>query len=182
MNRFFTLLFACLLLAPPALHAQNTPKRPNYKLLWKISGNGLAAPSYLFGTMHVVDERAFDFSDSVLLKISECKAFSLEVHPDSLVRLLVPVLAGQASRGRNKFKDLLSTKDYAEIDSLLKKRTGMSLDRLKTPSMARMFLENSGHRRCAGAAGAAGRLFAQKPPGHAAGAFGERLGRAGTVL
>ncbi|MBT1687255.1 TraB/GumN family protein [Dawidia soli] len=129
------------MMATSSLYAQKTEKRAHHKLLWKISGNDLIAPSYLFGTMHVQDDRAFDFSDSVLLKISECKAFSLEVHPDSLVRLLLPIMAGQASKGRNKLKELLSEKDYSEIDSLVRKRTGLSLDRLKTPSMVRMFLE-----------------------------------------
>ncbi|WP_236676015.1 TraB/GumN family protein [Chryseolinea lacunae] len=123
------------------MSAQTPGKRTNYKLLWKISGKGLKSPSYIFGTMHVQDNRAFDFSDSVLLKISECKAFSLEVHPDSIVKALLPIMIGQARSGKNKFKELLNEKEYKEIDSLMQKRTGLSLDKLKTPTMARMFLE-----------------------------------------
>ena len=48
-------------------------------LLWKISGNGLDKPSYLFGTMHVMCagdvfmaphvEEAFNQSESVLLEL-----------------------------------------------------------------------------------------------------------------
>ena len=147
MNRFCFLLVACCMMAGSSLFAQNTGKRPHYKLLWKISGNGLTAPSYLFGTMHVEDNRAFEFSDSVLLKISECKAFSLEVHPDSLMRLLLPVLAGQSSKGQNKLKELLSKKDYRQIDSLMQQRTGLSLDRLKTPSLVRMLLDKQEPRK-----------------------------------
>ncbi|WP_254087709.1 TraB/GumN family protein [Dawidia cretensis] len=134
-------------MAGSSLFAQNTGKRPHYKLLWKISGNGLTAPSYLFGTMHVEDDRAFEFSDSVLLKISECKAFSMEVHPDSLMRLLLPVLAGQSSKGQNRLKDLLSEKEYSQIDSLMQQRTGLSLDRLKTPSLVRMLLEKQAPKK-----------------------------------
>ncbi|MCD9014401.1 TraB/GumN family protein [Parachryseolinea silvisoli] len=134
-------------MAVSSLYAQNNAKRPHYKLLWKISGNGLTAPSYLFGTMHVEDDRAFEFSDSVLLKISECKAFSLEVHPDSLMRLLLPVLAGQSSKGQNRLKELLSEKEYREIDSLMQQRTGLSLDRLKTPSLVRMLLEKQAPKK-----------------------------------
>ena len=33
-------------------------------LLWKISGNGLTKPSYLFGTMHLQDKRIFNLGDS----------------------------------------------------------------------------------------------------------------------
>ncbi|MDX1956891.1 MAG: TraB/GumN family protein, partial [Chitinophagaceae bacterium] len=63
---------------------QTTRFKPNKypSLFWEISGNGLKKPSYLFGTMHVRDNKAFDFSDSVLLKIDACEAFALEVHPD----------------------------------------------------------------------------------------------------
>ncbi len=140
MNRFFFVLVASCMLLASSLYAQKNEKRLNHKLLWRITGNGLSAPSYLFGTMHVENARAFEFSDSVLLKISECKAFAMEVHPDSLMQLLLPILAGQ-SKGQNKFRELLSAKEYIKIDSLMRQRTGLSLDRLKTPSLARMILE-----------------------------------------
>ncbi len=56
----------------------------SYNLLWEISGNGLEKPSYLFGTMHVKDPRAFQFSDSLLLLFDKCEAFTMEIHPDSV--------------------------------------------------------------------------------------------------
>ncbi|HKO80940.1 MAG TPA: TraB/GumN family protein, partial [Chitinophagaceae bacterium] len=34
-------------------------------LLWRISGNGLTRPSYLFGTIHLTDKRVFNFGDSL---------------------------------------------------------------------------------------------------------------------
>lgn len=55
-----------------------------HNLLWKISGNGLEKPSYLFGTMHVKDKIAFEFSDSMLLAFNEVEGYSMEIHPDSL--------------------------------------------------------------------------------------------------
>lgn len=66
------------------LHAQTTDK-DNYALLWEISGNGLAKNSYLFGTMHVRDRRAFEFSDSVLIYLDRADIFASEIHPDSLI-------------------------------------------------------------------------------------------------
>ena len=47
-------------------------------LLWKISGKDLPGDSYVFGTMHVSDERAFTFESFVHEKIKECDAFALE--------------------------------------------------------------------------------------------------------
>ncbi len=57
--------------------------RDSYALLWEISGNGLAEPSYLFGTTHVRDWRAFDFPDSLPVVFRRCDAVAFELHPDS---------------------------------------------------------------------------------------------------
>ncbi|MCB9232109.1 MAG: TraB/GumN family protein [Bacteroidia bacterium] len=65
--------------------AQNPPE---YGLLWEISGNGLTQPSYVMGSMHVSDERVFNFPDSVLLLLDQCKIFAMEIHPDSLTKML----------------------------------------------------------------------------------------------
>ena len=57
----------------------------SYNLLWKIKKEGIPSKGYLFGTMHVADERAFDFADSVMLALDECDVFAIEVHPDSII-------------------------------------------------------------------------------------------------
>ncbi|MDG1432982.1 MAG: TraB/GumN family protein [Saprospiraceae bacterium] len=53
-------------------------KKKNNSLLWKISGKKNPGDSYVFGTMHVSDERAFTFESLVHEKIRECNAFALE--------------------------------------------------------------------------------------------------------
>lgn len=75
-------LFSALVIAL-SVHSQN---HHEYKLLWKISGKGLQSPSYLFGSAHVKDSRAFQFSDSVMLSLDACTLFALEVHPDSAAK------------------------------------------------------------------------------------------------
>ena len=42
--------------------SQNTP---NNSLLWKISGNNLSQPSYLFGTIHMLCADDIQVSDSL---------------------------------------------------------------------------------------------------------------------
>ncbi|MFN8398092.1 MAG: TraB/GumN family protein [Bacteroidia bacterium] len=49
-------------------------------LLWEISGNGLAKPSYLYGTMHVGDKRAHDFSDSTMIAFKSTRAYAGELN------------------------------------------------------------------------------------------------------
>jgi uncharacterized protein YbaP (TraB family) len=79
MSRLF-LILALVLTSIPAI-AQRTPRT----LLWRISGNGLNRPSYIYGTIHVQERRAFEFSDSVLMKLQECSAFAGELRIDSMM-------------------------------------------------------------------------------------------------
>ncbi len=55
---------------------------PSSSLLWKISGHGLQHPSYIYGTIHSPDRRAFTFHDIVVEHIKDCDAFGMEVRLD----------------------------------------------------------------------------------------------------
>ena len=88
MYRSFSYCFIIVCICFICTQGFSQQSRSNYNLLWKISGNGLKKPSYLFGTMHLKDKRVFDFSDSVLVKLDECPAFAMEILPDSIIRAL----------------------------------------------------------------------------------------------
>ena len=47
-------------------------------LLWKITPRGGGPVSYLFGTMHVRDLRAFGWLDAAKKRLSECEVFATE--------------------------------------------------------------------------------------------------------
>ena len=53
-------------------------KKSKNSLLWQISGDKLPGTSYLFGTMHVKDERAFSLIESLQKAIDTCDAFATE--------------------------------------------------------------------------------------------------------
>lgn len=53
-------------------------------LLWEVSGNDLEKPSYLYGTMHVADERVFRFGDSVMVKFNQCRVYAGELDMDKI--------------------------------------------------------------------------------------------------
>jgi|GEM_PF-1519520 len=93
--------------AAPRLVAQQKPLERT--LLWEISGNGLPRPSYLYGTMHVQDKRAFDFSDSVLLTFSSCSIFASEIELDSAMRKTFALFM------RERQEDATTTDDAADI-------------------------------------------------------------------
>ncbi|PZP49553.1 MAG: hypothetical protein DI598_07540 [Pseudopedobacter saltans] len=58
-------------------------------LLWRISGNGLQKPSYLFGTIHLTDERLFNFQDSVYHAIEVSEGLAIEINPDEMIAEMV---------------------------------------------------------------------------------------------
>src|SRR5688572_25083217 len=47
-------------------------------LLWKIEGNGCKS-SYIFGTMHMIEEEYFNMSESLIEKIKNSEAIIMEV-------------------------------------------------------------------------------------------------------
>ena len=89
MKSILSLILALII----AFQLQAQTSKSNHTLLWAIKGNGLEKTSYLFGSMHVKDNRAFEFSDSLLLKIEECEAFATELHIDTLIKFTI--LEGQ---------------------------------------------------------------------------------------
>ena len=120
-QRFLVLLV--LLVLPGLLFAQS---RDQYNLLWKISGNGLDKPSYLMGSMHVKDSRAFDFSDSVLVALQRCEGFALEVHPDSIMEFSISESLNQ--RKDQMVRDMLDLDEYNDMSQWLRERGQVGSD------------------------------------------------------
>lgn len=75
---FFVLLLIALFNASTSF-SQTTTKWPK-TLLWKITGNGLSKPSYLFGTLHLQDKRIFYFTDSLYSFLEKADGYALEVN------------------------------------------------------------------------------------------------------
>jgi uncharacterized protein YbaP (TraB family) len=120
-HRFFSKYLILSFLISFAFNALSQQK-PHYSLLWRISGKGLTQPSYLFGTMHVKDKRAFNFSDSVMLALQQCRHFALEVHPDTVMKELYNLIANNDTL-RNIDK-LLSKEEYEQLSNKFKRRYG----------------------------------------------------------
>lgn len=69
-----------LLIIVPFLVFSQTPKKyPS--LLWKISGNGLKKPSYLYGTMHVSNRVAYYLSEQFFDALKSVDVVGLETNP-----------------------------------------------------------------------------------------------------
>ncbi|UII31242.1 TraB/GumN family protein [Fulvivirga ulvae] len=122
-------------------HAQH---EKYYSLLWRIDGNGLKAPSYLFGTMHVKDARAFNFSDSVLYAIEKTDYFALELQPDSMLNNVF----NKYFEDDQTFKHLFDDNEYEKLNERFKEEKGFDLDKLniKNPILIRALLTPSTSR------------------------------------
>lgn len=104
------------------VHQAWSQSENGYNLLWRISGKGLSKPSYLFGTMHVKDKRAFAFSDSVILAMQNCRTFALETHPDSIIKKMFVTMRGQDSL--RSVRRMLSKDDYDKLAQRFEKKNG----------------------------------------------------------
>lgn len=103
--------------------------KTKHSLLWQISGKNLVEPSYLFGTMHVRDNRAFRNIDFLEQCIQSCSAFAAEfdlkdADPQQLQA------AARLPNGRS-LEDYLNPRIYKKLAHLILKETGHSLEHLK---------------------------------------------------
>lgn len=109
-------------------------------LLWKISGNGLEKPSYLFGTMHAVCDVNFD--NDVKKALDETNQLYLEIDIDD-PNLQSEMISGMIMKDGTTISSLISEEDSKTLDTFLKKNIGMSLkivDKFKPFIINSMFI------------------------------------------
>jgi len=114
-------VFICL----SSLLAQQLPKT----LLWRISGNGIRKPSYLYGTMHVYDPRLFDLGDSLLYAISSSEGFANELDMTRITPMLVDFVNQEINKSLT-LKEMLSSKAYDTYGPELSKKLNKPADEI----------------------------------------------------
>ncbi|MBK8088309.1 MAG: TraB/GumN family protein [Chitinophagaceae bacterium] len=97
-------------------------------LLWRISGNGLSKPSYLYGTIHLTDKRLFYFGDSLYKAIEQTEGFAIEINPDELSTQLIQSFTKEDKSAL--LKDAVDKESYDRIEKKLEKKYGFKADRL----------------------------------------------------
>ncbi len=105
-----SLFTAGLVFSQPATHTQPAA----HTLLWKITGNGLKKPSYLFGTMHVLCEDDAMLSERFKNVIAECDEVYFEIN---LVDIngIINSLKYMRMNDSRKLSDLLNDSDYLKV-------------------------------------------------------------------
>lgn len=118
MKRLSAILLAGLL----SLTAAAQPKEKT--LLWKISGNGLEKPSYLFGTIHMICKDDAFLSENLVNAIREADRVYLELDMDNLFELM-GVVTKMKMRNDTTLKDLLSPQEYEVTKSYFEEHVSL---------------------------------------------------------
>ncbi|MBD3583954.1 TraB/GumN family protein [Flavobacterium selenitireducens] len=131
-NLFLTaLVFACA-----ATNAQALEKT----LLWKISGNGLKQPSYLYGTIHITCDATLH--PGVEKAMAETQQLYLEIDMDD-PGMQSAMMNVMMMSGGKKMSTLASPDDVRLVDDYVKANLGMPLqmmDQVKPIFISMMFL------------------------------------------
>lgn len=115
----FTAGFLISLLSVSAL-----AQKENNTLLWKISGNGLEKPSYLFGTIHMLCEDDAVLSDNMKKVIRDCDEVYFEVDMDNLFEMF-GAMGKMKMLGDTTLSDLLSAEDYEKVKDYFESKGSM---------------------------------------------------------
>lgn len=96
----------------------------NNTLLWKISGNGLTKPSYLYGTIHMLCADDATLSDHMKSIIRKADEVYFEVDMDNLLEML-GVMTKMKMKGDTTLQDLLSKEDYQKVKDYFESKGSM---------------------------------------------------------
>lgn len=92
-------------------------------LLWKISGNGLKEPSYLFGTIHITCDATLDANTIKALENTKQLYLELDMDEKSMQTQMMNYIM---MKDGVKLSTLLNTDDFQTVDEFLKKNINMS--------------------------------------------------------
>ncbi|WP_426292225.1 TraB/GumN family protein [Dyadobacter endophyticus] len=114
MNRVLMLLVFCVLstTSRAQVPAENS-------LLWEISGRGLAKPSYLFGTIHLICPTDFSLSDSLKSTMSRTQQVALEMDMDD-PGMMAGMMKTMNMAAGNELKKLVTEQEYQRLDRFFK--------------------------------------------------------------
>lgn len=101
-------------------------------LLWEVSGNGLSKPSYLYGTIHMICGNDYFLSEKTKKAFNATESLFLEIDlsdPNELAFMQ------KAAMGTEPLSKKLTAKQLSDLDIILRKNTGMTIQQVDNFSM-----------------------------------------------
>lgn len=100
--------------------------KDNQTLLWEVTGNGLLAPNYFLGTMHILCPEDAFLSESVIRILDRSKAVYFEIELDDLGQLM-GALKAMLMRNDTTLTDLLTPEELARLQLAFKEKLPIPL-------------------------------------------------------
>ncbi len=95
-------------------------------LLWKVSGNGLAKPSYLFGTIHLICPSDYMWTEKMQQSFVACNKVCFEMDLDD-EETMTAASVGFIDPSGKKLKDHFKPADYQRLQKFMKDSIGMDM-------------------------------------------------------
>ncbi len=122
MRYFFQTSFLWVFLYATITDLSAQDKKNNQTLLWRIQKEGVEKPSFLFGTMHIYDKKAFNFQDSLYLYLEQAEAFALELNPDSANQVVAAYMSGELSNDKKEdWSEHIAARDMEKMKKMADK-------------------------------------------------------------
>jgi uncharacterized protein YbaP (TraB family) len=138
----FHKFFSWLLLPALVFGSCKAQKNEDGKsLLWRITGNGTAQVSYLFGTIHLLCPDDYLWTDAMRASLKSCKEVCFEMDMDD-PEVLTVAASGMMNDDDRQLKDYFTPGQYAKLATFTKSELGVDLSLLQqvNPTMLQMLL------------------------------------------
>ena len=111
------LVFLSVVLSAQPSTEKYAPTTDENKLLWEITGNGLAAPSYLFGTIHMIPSDDFFLTEGTKSAFGQSTRVAFEIDTEEMTNpaALMGLMGKMYMANDTSLSDLLSDEDYTLV-------------------------------------------------------------------
>lgn len=116
-----------LLLLPALWYGEmSVAQNPSSSLLWKVEGNGLPAPSYIYGTIHMIDVAHFQVRPEVdsVFNLTEQVAFEIKMDDPAMMTTIqswMPMPQGKS------LSDYCTAEEYQQLAQWASGKLGMDI-------------------------------------------------------
>ncbi len=104
-------------------------------LLWELTGQGISKPSYLFGTIHLIDSKDFFLPKGMLTALDQVKKIIFEIDMKEMndMSAMMGIMGKIFMKDNITLKDLLSGDDYKYVSDYFQKKglPTMMVERMK---------------------------------------------------
>ena len=130
MKKFNSLVLFITIFFITVVSFRINAQESNTSIFWKVTGNGLERPSYLYGTVHLIPQSDFFLMDSLENKFESCREIVLEVDMDD-PNFLTKTQQLMFMPDNKTINDLLDTTEYDQLSGFFKDSLNLQLDRFQ---------------------------------------------------